>query len=71
MIEGRLTEDSDMDILSQIPEVKWIQYTPDIGCKNGSRTAMGGRPQLNACERLARPRTALTRRSHLEIIGML
>jgi hypothetical protein len=31
MIEGRLAEDSDMDILSQeIPEVKWIQYTPDI-----------------------------------------
>ena len=29
MIEGRLAEDSDMDILSQeIPEVKWIQYTP-------------------------------------------
>ena len=31
MIEGRLAEDGDMNIQSQeIPEVKWIQYTPDI-----------------------------------------
>jgi hypothetical protein len=31
MIEGRLAEDSDMDIISQkIPEVKCSQYTPGI-----------------------------------------
>jgi hypothetical protein len=42
IIEGRLAEDSDMDILSQeIPEVKWIQYTSDIDLMDFEKVHIG------------------------------
>ena len=42
MTEGSLAEDSDMDKLSQeIPEVKWIQYTPDIDLMDSEKVLIG------------------------------